>query len=89
MTDLPGISVTQAYAPAINAPGELFRDVVTINNSTGAEVTDVKYVRVMDWDVPPTEFNEYVTIKGTATTTLLEQSGDNGFNTANLLAGLQ
>ena len=35
----------------------------------------------MDWDVPPTEFNEYVTIKGTATTTFLELSHDDGFAT--------
>lgn len=85
LTDLPGLSVVQAYEPAVNAPAELFRDVVTVTNGTGADVTDLKYVRVMDWDVPPTEFNEYVTIKGTTTTTLLEQSGDNGFYTANPL----
>ena len=85
LTSLPGLLVTQAYQPATNAPGELFRDHVTITNMTGASVTDLKYVRVMDWDVPPTEFREYVTIKGTASTTLLELSGDNGFNTANPL----
>ena len=54
-------------------------------NTTGSTLTDVKYVRVMDWDVPPTEFNEFVTIKGTATTTLLDDSHDNGFQTANPL----
>ncbi len=86
LTSLPGLSVTQAYAPSTNAPTALFVDHVTITNNTGATVTDVKYVRVMDWDVPPTEFDEYVTIKGVATTTLLEQSGDNGFNSANPLA---
>lgn len=86
LTSLPGLSVVHSYAPADNAPGALFKSVVTITNTTGAAVTDLKYVRVMDWDVPPTEFNEFVTIKGTATTTLLEESGDNGFNTANPLA---
>lgn len=85
MASLPGLTVTQAYAPSNNAPGVLFKDVVTITNMTGADLTDVKYVRVMDWDVPPTMFDEYVTIKGTATTTLLEQSGTNGFNSANPL----
>jgi type IV pilus assembly protein PilY1 len=39
----------------------------------------------MDWDVPPTEFSEYVTIRGTATTTLLERSHNDGFETANPL----
>lgn len=86
LTDLPGVTVTHAYAPADTAPGALFKSVVTITNTTGSDLTDVKYVRVMDWDIPPTEFSEYVTIKGTATTTLLEKSHDNGFNTANPLA---
>jgi type IV pilus assembly protein PilY1 len=83
ITSLPGLTVRHAYAPADNAPGALFKVVVTIRNDTGAAVNDVKYVRVMDWDVPPTEFNEYVTIRGTATTTLLEKSHLNGFDTAN------
>lgn len=86
LTSLPGLTVTQAYSPANTASGVLFKDVVTITNSTAGALTDVKYVRVMDWDVPPTEFSEYVTIKGASTTTLLEQSGDNGFNSANPLA---
>ncbi len=37
--------------------------------------------------MPPTEFHEFVTIIGTATTTELEESGNNGFNTANPLGG--
>lgn len=86
LTNLPGLVVTQAYQPSTNAPGALFRVDVAIKNTTGAALTDVKYVRVMDWDVPPTEFNEYVTIKGTGSTTLLEESGANGFNSANPLA---
>jgi type IV pilus assembly protein PilY1 len=87
LSSLAGITVKQEYLPATNAPGALFRDHVTITNTTGAAVTELKYVRVMDWDVPPTEFNEFVTIRGTATTTLLEESGSNGFNTANPLGG--
>ena len=87
LTSLSGISVTHEFAPASNAPGALFSVRVTITNTTGADVTNVKYVRVMDWDVPPTEFSEFVTIRGTATTTLLERSHDNGFNTANPLGG--
>lgn len=84
LTSLSGLTVTHAYAPADNS-GALFKSVVTITNTTGADVTDVQYVRVMDWDVPPTEFSELVTIKGTATTTLLAESGDNGFASANPL----
>ena len=86
LTSLSGLNVQHAYSPADNAPGALFKSVVTITNTTGATVKDVKYVRVMDWDVPPTEFDEYVTIKGTATTSLLELSHDNGFSSADPLA---
>lgn len=86
LTSLPGLTVTQAYSPSDNAPGALFKDVVTITNNTGVDQTNVRYVRVMDWDVPPTEFAELVTIKGTATTSLLERSSDDGFDTPNPLA---
>ena len=85
LTSLPGLSVTHAYAPSTVASSTFFVANVTISNTTGSTLTDVKYVRVMDWDVPPTEFNEFVTIKGTATTTLLDDSHDNGFQTANPL----
>ncbi|MFZ3125581.1 MAG: PEP-CTERM sorting domain-containing protein [Acidovorax sp.] len=85
LTSLTGLSVAHAYAVS-GATSALFQSTVTIANNTGATVTDVKYVRVMDWDIPFTEFSEYVTIKGTATTTLLEKSHNNGFDTANPLS---
>jgi hypothetical protein len=78
--------VTQAYAASTAAPGSLFENKVTITNTGATSVTDVRYVRVMDWDVPPTEFSELVTIRGTGTTTNLELSHNNGFATANPLA---
>jgi type IV pilus assembly protein PilY1 len=83
---LPGLKVTQSYAPSANAPGALFVNTVTITNDTDNPVNNVNYVRVMDWDVPPTEFSEFVTIKGTGTTTLLERSHNDGFETPNPLA---
>lgn len=86
LASLTGLKVDHAYAPSDKAPGVLFKTVVTITNTTGADLTNLRYVRVMDWDVPPTEFNEFVTMKGTASTTLLEESGTNGFNTSNPLA---
>ncbi len=86
LTSLPGLSVTQAYSPSSEAPGALFVNNVTITNTTGADMTDVRYVRVMDWDIPPTEFDEYVTIVGTATTTDLAVSHDDGFESADPLA---
>jgi type IV pilus assembly protein PilY1 len=83
LTGLPTITITQAYSVAV--AGALFEDLVTISNTGAAAVTDVKYVRVMDWDVPLSEFSEFVTIAGTGTTTLLELSHDDGFESANPL----
>lgn len=96
VTSLPALTVTQAYAPATEAgaAGVLFKDTVTITNTGLATLTDVKYVRVMDWDIPPTEFNEVVTIKGVPGALYnaitnpggnLELSHDDGFESANPL----
>lgn len=87
LTSLPALSVTQFYSPAteVGASDVLFKNEVTITNNTAAVMTDVRYVRVMDWDVPPTEFNEYVSIIGTASTSELAVSHNNGFQTANPL----
>jgi hypothetical protein len=85
LTSMPGLTVTQHYS--LSSSDRLFEDVVTITNGTGGTLTDVRYVRVMDWDVPLTEFSEHVTIAGTATTTDLETSHDNGFCTADPLGG--
>ena len=82
LTSLPGLSVKQEYRVAA-ATSSLFEVRVTISNNTGAAVNNVRYVRVMDWDVPNTEFSELVTIRGTETTTLLEKSHNNGFSRSN------
>ena len=57
---------------------------VTIENLTDHELSDIRYRRVMDWDVEPTAFSEYVTIDGGDASQLLFDS-DNGFETANPL----
>ena len=81
---LTGLTVSQTFTLAgQTATGGLFQDHVTIHNGTGAAVTDLRYARAMDWDVPPTEFQEVVTIKGTGTTATLLHSTDNGFANAN------
>ncbi len=82
-----GLTIEQAYAPSVNAGGVLFENKVTITNNTSQTVSDLRYVRVMDWDVPLTEFNEFVTIAGTDTTADLELSHDNGFASSDPLAG--
>src|SRR5215470_2669511 len=79
-----GLTVEQAYTVAV--AGRLFKDTVTITNGTGEMLNNLRYVRVMDWDVPFTEFSDIVTIQGTATTTDREFSNDQGFATADPLA---
>lgn len=79
LASMPELSIKHAFSPADSAPGALFKVEVTITNGGADSVSNVRYVRAMDWDVPLTEFDEYVTIKGTGTTTLLEHSNDNGF----------
>ncbi len=85
LTSLPGLKVEHAYKPSSDSA--LFEAVVTIENTTGSDINDLRYRRAMDWDIPPDEFNEYVTIQGVATTTLLEYSSDNGFAVPDPLAG--
>lgn len=75
---LPSLQVTQAYAPSAGAPTSLFQDTVTIANTGAADILDVRYRRVMDWDVPPTTFREFVTIGGLPAANLI-YSDDNGF----------
>ena len=84
-TSQPGLKVTQEYTRSA-ATDRIFENKVTITNDTGGTLTDVRYVRVMDWDIAPSEFTEMVTIRGTATTTFLEFSNDDGFASADPLA---
>ncbi|MFL1464375.1 hypothetical protein ACI6QG_19395 [Roseococcus sp. DSY-14] len=79
-----GLTVTHSFSVATEtATGALFKAEVTVANNTGATVADVRYARAMDWDVPPTEFREYVTHKGVPTTASLLHATDDGFANAN------
>jgi len=88
------VSVQHAYGRSL-AQG-VFQASVTITNNTGSVLNDVVYRRAMDWDIPPTEFSEYVTHVGVEAN--LESNGgnvryasDNGFANVNPLvsAGAQ
>jgi len=85
LTSMPDLKVTHAYAPSASL--DVFEAVVTIENAGATTMTDVRYRRAMDWDIPFDEFNEYVTIGGTATTGDLLASSDNGFATSDPLGG--
>jgi hypothetical protein len=80
----PVLRVTHAYAPSAATPN-LYEALVTIENTSLAGV-DARYRRVMDWDVEPTFFSEYVTANIGTATALLYNSND-GFATANALGG--
>jgi hypothetical protein len=75
--------VTHNFHPAAATPN-LYEVDVTIQNISGADLADVRYRRVMDWDVEPTAFNEFSTIE-TGTSTALQFSSDDGFATADPL----
>jgi type IV pilus assembly protein PilY1 len=80
LTSLPGLSITHEYVTTVTP--FLYEAIVTITNTTGGDLADLKYTRVMDWDVPPTTFSELVTLQGVGLGDLIN-SCDNGFLTAN------
>lgn len=53
-----------------------------MKNTSGAAIEDLRYTRVMDWDIDPTAFSEYSTIQGTAAATAVRYADDNGFSSA-------
>lgn len=72
------LRVTHAFRPAPPTPF-LYESAVTLENISGAPVTDIRYRRVMDWDISPTTFSECVTINsGTAVD--LAYVTNNGFD---------
>jgi hypothetical protein len=77
--------VTHLYQPSPATP-YLYEVVVSITNISPS-ATEVLYRRVMDWDVEPTIFAEYVTIQGTAGAANVAFASDDGFASANPLAG--
>ncbi len=76
------ITVDHLFGPSLQA--DIFQVNVTIRNTGGLTAENIVYRRVMDWDVPPTEFNEFVTHQGVVAN-LVTNGGnvlfasDNGF----------
>ena len=87
------LQITHDYGPASEAQHTLFQGLVTISNISDKKVTNVRYRRTMDWDIPLTEFWEYVSHGGVreslaaSKSPKLIQSCDNGFETPNPLGG--
>lgn len=51
-----GLDVVQAYTGI--AGTDLFNVKITLTNTTGATLTDVRYSRTLDWDVGPGHFSD-------------------------------
>ncbi|MGN2393045.1 PEP-CTERM sorting domain-containing protein [Pelomicrobium sp. G1] len=87
----PVLRVTHFYHPSPSV--NLYQVDVTIQNLSGMDLAagDLVYRRVMDWDVEPTAFSEFVTIQGVpallgvANGNNVRRTGNNGFDTANPL----
>lgn len=56
VTTSTGLTVKHTYSQT--ASGNLFKVVVSIANATGAAVSDLRYARTLDWDVPPGHFTD-------------------------------
>jgi hypothetical protein len=71
------LRVTHEFRPFSGSPN-LYEVLVTLENIGSQTLGDVRYTRLMDWDVEPTPFHEFVTIRrGTASA--LRYSSDDGF----------
>lgn len=58
-----GLEVTHTYSYA--AGGTLFKVVIGMRNTTAGVLTDTRYARTLDWDVPPGHFtDDFLTIYG-------------------------
>lgn len=58
-----GLQVAHQYASA--AGGKLFKVSISMTNTTGATLNDVRYARTLDWDVTPGFYDlNYTTVYG-------------------------
>lgn len=51
-----GLEIIHSFSSA--AGGSLFRIDITMTNTTGAAMTDLRYARTIDWDVPPGHYSD-------------------------------
>ncbi|HEX9694946.1 MAG TPA: hypothetical protein VGB64_01370 [Actinomycetota bacterium] len=79
------LEVTHDYHPSATA--NLYEVAVTIRNLSGSDIVP-RYRRVMDWDVEPTAFEEFVTAQIGDADDLIYNNND-GFATANPLGSAE
>ena len=76
--------VTHSYRPSTATPN-LYEVAVDVKN-VGPDPVQLRYRRVMDWDIEPTAFSEYSTID-TGTATEIVFTSNDGFASSDALAG--
>src|SRR3954454_8468621 len=75
----PALRLTQNFHPSPTSPN-LYEITTTLENLTDAPLSDVRYERLMDWDIEPTATREFVTVnRGKTPPATLIYSDDNGF----------
>ena len=86
--NLPGfeLRVVHDYHPSTVSPN-LYEATVRITNIGTENVGDLRYRRVMDWDIEPTPYNEWVTIANTGASRQLLFDSDGGFASSDPLSG--
>ena len=76
---VPTLRLTQDFHPSPTT-ADLYEITTTLVNRTDTPLTDVRYERLMDWDIEPTPTSEFVTInRGAPPPANLLYSDDNGF----------
>jgi len=85
---IPGyaLRVTHDYHSTPMTPN-LMEATVTVTNTGASAVTNLLYRRVMDWDIEPTPFHEWVTIQNPRNSPQLLFDSDDGFASADPLRG--
>lgn len=84
------VTISHFYGPSLQA--DTFQAQVQISNNGATDLNNLVYRRAMDWDVPPSPFNEYVT-HGGVVANLVANGGNvlfasnNGFASSNPLLG--
>ena len=82
------LRVTHDFHPSPDTDN-LYEVTVTLENTSGANVTELLYRRNMDWDIYPTPFSECVTVQpDPSTVDFLEAASSDGFVNSNPYAFL-
>jgi hypothetical protein len=85
---IPGYAmrVVHDYHPSPISPN-LYEVTISITNTGIHAVGDLRYRRVMDWDIEPTPYSEWVTIANTAASPQLLFDSDSGGSSPDPLSG--